>query len=110
VVSEKYHLLLTSRYVCEACLTRYFTAHGQCPACLRWGQIRPLTEGLVEVANTDEELREMIARGQRVVAEEPGTAEIDADELAALAAEALENLPPDWGGEGDGEEGPGKGV
>jgi hypothetical protein len=91
VVSEKYHTLLTSRFVCENCLTRYFTPHTRCPACLLWDRIRPLTEGLIEVANTDEELREIIARGQQVLLPESPP-----EDLGQLAEEALGSLPLEW--------------
>ncbi len=91
MVTEKYHNLLTSRFVCEACLTRYFSPHIRCPACLMWNRIRPLTEGLIEVANTDEELREIIARGQQVLLPEAAP-----EDLGQLAEEALASLPMEW--------------
>ncbi len=66
MVSESYHLLLTNRYVCERCMTHFFSPHDRCPACHEWGQVRRLTNSLFELADSEEELREMIARGQRL--------------------------------------------
>jgi hypothetical protein len=60
--------------VCEICLTRYFVPHHICPACHRIGHIRPLVSMLLSVAHDDEDLRNMIARGQMVTAEEAGGA------------------------------------
>jgi hypothetical protein len=64
---DPYHELLTSRFVCEACLTRYFMKYLLCPACHQRGRMRPLTSSLFDIAADDRELREIIARGQRVV-------------------------------------------
>ena len=72
--SERWHELLTTRYVCEICLTRYFVQHHICPACHRIGYIRPLVSMLLSVAHDDEDLRNMIARGQMVTPEEAGGA------------------------------------
>ena len=94
MVSSNYHLLLSSRFVCENCLTRFFTPHAQCPACLVWDRIRPLTESLIDVADNDEELRNIIARGQQVLPAEPTTEEFTdlAAAIAALPPEALAEL------------------
>ncbi len=64
---DAYHELLTSRYVCENCLTRYFVQHRQCAACKQFGRIRPLQTHLQKLADNDAELRKMIARGQYFV-------------------------------------------
>jgi hypothetical protein len=61
---DPWHELLTSRYVCEICLTRYFSPHYCCPACHQFGRIRPLVSMLLDVADNEEELRTMIAQGQ----------------------------------------------
>ena len=61
---DAYHELLTSRYVCENCLTRYFVSYHQCAACKQFGRIRPLQQHLRLLADNDAELRKMIARGQ----------------------------------------------
>ena len=37
---DPWHDLLTTRYVCEICLTRYFKSYRCCPACHRFGRIR----------------------------------------------------------------------
>ena len=62
---DRWHELLTSRYVCEACLTRYFMKYRKCKACGEIGRIRSLTASLFDLADDDGELREMIANGQR---------------------------------------------
>jgi hypothetical protein len=64
---ERWHSLLTTRYVCEICLTRFFVPHDCCPACHRFGYIRPLVSMLMTIARDDEELRAMIAQGQSVL-------------------------------------------
>ena len=64
---DAYHELLTSRYVCENCLTRYFVSYRQCAACKQFGRIRPLQQHLRLLANNDAELRKMIAAGQYFV-------------------------------------------
>ena len=64
---DAYHELLTSRYVCENCLTRYFVSYHQCAACKQFGRIRPLQQHLRLLADNDAELRKMIARGQYFV-------------------------------------------
>ena len=68
---ERWHELLTTRYVCEICLTRYFVPHRRCPACNRFGHIRPLVSLLSTIAMDDEDLRRMIAQGQNIFAPEP---------------------------------------
>jgi len=68
--SERWHELLTTRYICEICLTRFFQPHAKCPACQQIGYVRPLVSILLTVAHNDLELREMMARGQRVLPEE----------------------------------------
>ena len=62
---DHYHELLTSRYVCEKCLTRYFIPHDRCLACGRRGTLRILSNTLFSLADSDKELRHMIARGQQ---------------------------------------------
>ena len=64
---DQWHELLTNRYVCEICLTRYFTPRRRCLACNRIGHIRPLVSLLMTIAHDDEELRSMIAQGQNVL-------------------------------------------
>ena len=64
--ADRWHELLNSRFVCEACLTRYFQPYRQCPACHQFDAIRPLVNLLLTTAGSDNELRAMIARGQRV--------------------------------------------
>jgi hypothetical protein len=39
---DRWHELLTTRYVCDVCLTRFFVPYRRCPACRRFGQIRAL--------------------------------------------------------------------
>ena len=70
VTSDPWHELLSTRYVCEVCLTRYFIPHRLCPACHRLGRIRPLVSMLLDLAHDDEDLRNMIAQGQSVLAPE----------------------------------------
>ncbi len=64
--SERWHDLLTTRYVCEICLTRFFVQHRCCPACHRFGYVRPLVSMLLTAAEDNEDLRKMMAAGQRV--------------------------------------------
>ncbi len=64
---DRWHDLLTTRYVCEICLTRYFVSHDLCPACHRFGHVRPLVSMLMTIARDDEDLRNMIAQGQSVL-------------------------------------------
>ncbi|MGN6367323.1 MAG: hypothetical protein ACTHN5_03590 [Phycisphaerae bacterium] len=64
---DSYHELLTSRYVCESCLTRYFAPRRYCAACKQFGRIRPLQTHLQKLADNDADLRKMIARGQYFV-------------------------------------------
>jgi len=61
---DAYHELLTTRYVCEACLTRYFVSYPKCLACGQVGRIRLLSNSLLALADNDDELRAMIAAGQ----------------------------------------------
>ena len=61
---DDYHELLTTRYVCEACLTRYFVSYPKCLACGQIGRIRQLSNSLLALADNDDELRAMIAAGQ----------------------------------------------
>jgi hypothetical protein len=68
--SERWHELLTTRYICEVCLTRYYQSHWKCPACRQIGCVRPLVSMLLTVARNDQELREMMARGQTVTPDE----------------------------------------
>jgi hypothetical protein len=63
--AERWHELLTSRFVCEACLTRYFMKYRRCKACGEIGRVRSLTASLFDLADDDGELRDMIANGQR---------------------------------------------
>jgi hypothetical protein len=62
--AERWHELLTTRFVCEACLTRYFMQYRKCKACGEVGRIRSLTVSLLDLADDEGELREMIANGQ----------------------------------------------
>jgi hypothetical protein len=64
--SDAWHDLLTTRYVCEVCLTRYFTPRRRCPACNRFGHIRPLVSLLMTIARDDEDLRRIISQGQMI--------------------------------------------
>jgi hypothetical protein len=64
---DPWHELLSTRYVCEICLTRYFTPRCKCPACQRIGHVRPLVSMLLTLARDDEDLRSMIAQGQTVL-------------------------------------------
>ena len=64
--TDRWHELLTTRYVCEICLTRYFSPRRRCAACNRFGHVRPLVSLLMTIAHDDEDLRQMIAQGQRV--------------------------------------------
>ena len=66
---DRWHDLLTSRFVCENCLTRFFVPYENCPACHRIGRIRPLVTMLQGIARNEEDLRRMIARGQQVRAD-----------------------------------------
>jgi hypothetical protein len=43
--------------------------HDLCPACHRFGQIRPLVSMLMSIARDNEDLRNMIAQGQTVFGE-----------------------------------------
>jgi predicted ATP-dependent serine protease len=63
---DPYHELLTTRYVCEACLTRYFMPYTKCSACGQLNRIVPLTMAFYPLARSDEELREIIAAGQQM--------------------------------------------
>jgi hypothetical protein len=67
VASDRWHDLLSTRFVCEACLTRYFSPRHKCPACQRIGYIRPLVAMLLTLAHDDQDLRSMIAQGQTVL-------------------------------------------
>jgi hypothetical protein len=62
--AERWHELLSTRYVCEACLTRYFMKYRKCKACGAVGRIRSLSVSLLDLADDDGELRAMIANGQ----------------------------------------------
>ena len=68
---DRWHDLLTTRYVCEVCLTRYFGPRRRCAACNRFGHVRPLVSLLMTIARDEEDLRQMIARGQMIDTEEP---------------------------------------
>jgi len=68
---DRWHELLSNRYVCEVCLTRYFSPHRRCLACHQFGRIRPLASMLLSIADDEAELREMILQGQTPLA--PGT-------------------------------------
>jgi len=72
--SERWHELLTTRYVCEICLTRFFVQHHMCPACQRIGHVRPLVSMLLTMAQDNEDLRDMIVQGQTVEPKEAGGA------------------------------------
>ena len=60
---ERWHRLLTTRYVCDFCLTRFFAPYRVCPACHQPGRVHRLNELLYTVADNDQELRDMMARG-----------------------------------------------
>ena len=68
---DDYHELLTSRYVCEKCLTRYFVPHAKCLACGQRGTLRVLSNSLFSLADNDKELRHMIAGGQKFTPHNP---------------------------------------
>lgn len=70
--TDRWHHLLTTRFVCEICLTRFFVLYRRCPACHRAGRIRPLKTALLSKAQSDEELRNMIAGGQMAAASNAG--------------------------------------
>ena len=84
---ERWHELLSNRYVCEACLTRYFMKYRRCKACGIVGRIRPLTAGLFELADSETELREIIAHGQVLLTEDAArpSATSAADRAAAIS-------------------------
>ena len=63
---DRWHELLTHRYVCENCLTRYFMSYRRCKACGAIGRIHLLTVGLFDLADSEMELRNIIAHGQRL--------------------------------------------
>jgi hypothetical protein len=64
---DRWHDLLTNRFVCEVCLTRYFTRYRRCRACGSSQSIVPLGNFLSAYARTDQELRDLIARGQYLI-------------------------------------------
>ena len=70
--SQRWHELLTTRYVCEICLTRFFVPYHLCPACHCIGHIRPLVSMHLSAAQDDEDWRNMITQGQRVAPEKAG--------------------------------------
>ena len=70
---ERWHEMLSTRYVCEVCLTRYFSPRRRCTACNRFGHVRPLVSLLMSIARDDEDLRQMIARGQMIGSPEDQT-------------------------------------
>ena len=61
---DRWHDLLTNRYVCEACTTRLYSPYPVCPACQRPGHVRPLYAYLHDYANSDDEYRDLILAGQ----------------------------------------------
>ena len=63
---DRWHELLTTRFVCENCLTRFFVPYHHCPACHQFGRIQPLVTMLQKIARNDADLRAMISEGQRV--------------------------------------------
>ena len=69
-VADRWHTLLTSRYVCERCLTRFYQPYFFCPACHCMGRVRPLLDALHMLARSDVELRQLIAGGQVFVGDE----------------------------------------
>jgi hypothetical protein len=77
--SDRWHELLSTRFVCESCLTRYFVLHRCCPACHRFGTVRPLVSMLLSLAYDDEDLRTMIAQGQTLAPQPKGEAESPPD-------------------------------
>jgi hypothetical protein len=66
VASDRWHKLLTTRYICQVCLTRYFQPYKRCPACRQIGHVRPLLSSTLQEARTDREWRELVVRGPRV--------------------------------------------
>lgn len=64
---DRWHDLLSNRFVCEVCLTRYFSRYHRCRACGAAGHIVPLGNFLSAYARTDQELRDLIAGGQRLI-------------------------------------------
>ena len=60
--ADRWHELLTTRYVCQICLTRFFVHYRRCPACHRVDCIRWLDPELISRAKDDGTLRALIAR------------------------------------------------
>lgn len=63
---DAYHTLLSNRFVCEACLTRFFKRYGRCPACDKIGQVHPLRNSLYIIARSHTELCDLISSGQNI--------------------------------------------
>lgn len=59
-----WHDLLNSRYVCQACTTRFFVRYSTCPACRQHGTVHPLQAFLRDCARNDNEYRLLIVMGQ----------------------------------------------
>ena len=57
---DRYHRLLSTRYVCQICLTRYFTPYTWCRACRQRDCIIPLDPSLPDRATSDTQLRALI--------------------------------------------------
>jgi hypothetical protein len=62
---DRWHELLTTRYVCEACFTRFFVPYDRCPACCRVGRIRPLASLFSTIARDQDELHQLIAGSEQ---------------------------------------------
>jgi hypothetical protein len=71
--TDRWHSLLTSRYVCEFCLTRFFLHYRKCPACRRLNTIHPLLNTLFTVARNNGELRRMMSRKPGLKSKSPPT-------------------------------------
>jgi len=63
LLHDHYHRLLSTRYVCKVCLTRYFSPYGWCRACRQRDCIVALDPSLADRAQSDTQLRAMI-RGE----------------------------------------------
>ena len=64
---DHWHELLSNRYVCEICMTRYFTPQRRCRACGLGDHVVPLGQFLNAYARNEQELREIIAAGQNIL-------------------------------------------
>ena len=79
-MGDRWHELLSTRYVCEMCLTRYFVPYEFCKACRTEGRIVPLIKNIELWATDDEQLRDIIAHRRRPW--EEAAAEVNSQPLA----------------------------